>query len=199
MIEYYICKIAKKLTLRALKNSSVHPSSSVGPGSEFMNSTLGRHSYVGYYCRILNTEIGSFCSIANECVIGADSHSLNWVSTSPVFNRNKDQISYKYSYHKFETRSSVIIGHDVWIGERVIIKSGLVIGDGSVIGAGSVVTKSIPPYEIWGGVPAKFIKNRFDKVLSERLLASKWWSFDDQRLRELATSIKEPEEFLKKI
>ena len=35
------------------------------------------------------------------------------------------------------------------------------IGDGVVIGAGAVVTKNIPPYEVWGGVPAKFICKRY--------------------------------------
>jgi acetyltransferase-like isoleucine patch superfamily enzyme len=35
-----------------------------------------------------------------------------------------------------------------------------VIGDGVVVGAGAVVTKSIPDYEIWVGVPARKIGER---------------------------------------
>jgi len=42
----------------------------------------------------------------------------------------------------------------------VTILPGVVIGDGSVIAAGSVVTKSLEPYTIAGGVPAKKIKER---------------------------------------
>ena len=38
--------------------------------------------------------------------------------------------------------------------------SGVTIGRGAVVAAGAVVTKDIPPYEVWGGVPAKKIKDR---------------------------------------
>jgi len=55
----------------------------------------------------------------------------------------------------------IIIEDDVWIGARAIILKGVKIHSGSVIAAGSVVTRDIPPYEVWGGVPAKKIKNRF--------------------------------------
>ena len=54
----------------------------------------------------------------------------------------------------------IIIGEDVWVGCNVVILKGVHIGDGAVIAAGAVVTKSIPPLEIWGGVPAKKISNR---------------------------------------
>ena len=37
--------------------------------------------------------------------------------------------------------------------------SGVTIGKGSVIAAGAVVTKDIPPYTLYGGVPAKKIKD----------------------------------------
>ena len=55
------------------------------------------------------------------------------------------------------------------------ILSGIIIGDGAIIACGAVVTKNIPPYEIWGGVPAKKIKNRFDPTLQTKLLEYKWW------------------------
>jgi len=54
---------------------------------------------------------------------------------------------------------SIIIEEDVWIGAKSIILQGLVIGKGSVVAAGSVVTKNIPAYQVWGGIPAKFIKS----------------------------------------
>jgi chloramphenicol O-acetyltransferase type B len=38
---------------------------------------------------------------------------------------------------------------------------GVTLGEGSIIAAGSVITKSVPPYKIWGGVPAKYLKDRF--------------------------------------
>lgn len=52
----------------------------------------------------------------------------------------------------------VIIEPDVWIGMNVIILKGVTIGRGTTISAGAVVVKSMPPYCICGGVPAKVIK-----------------------------------------
>ncbi len=52
----------------------------------------------------------------------------------------------------------VYIGQGAFIGTSAIIMKGIKIGERSVVAAGSVVTKSIPPDEIWGGNPAKFIK-----------------------------------------
>lgn len=54
----------------------------------------------------------------------------------------------------------VKIENYVWIGTGAIILQGVTIGEGSVIAAGAVVTKDIPPYEVWGGVPAKYIRKR---------------------------------------
>ncbi len=55
---------------------------------------------------------------------------------------------------------SINIGHHAWIGTGATVLKGVNIGEGSVVAAGAVVTKDIPPYEIWGGVPAKFIRKR---------------------------------------
>jgi len=54
----------------------------------------------------------------------------------------------------------IIVKDDVWIGASCTILQGVVIGQGAVVGAGSLVNKSIPPYEVWAGVPARFIKKR---------------------------------------
>ena len=64
-------------------------------------------------------------------------------------------------------RSSVWFGavvradvDDVWIGAGSVLLDGARIGKGAVIAAGAVVDGEVPPYEIWGGVPAVFLKKR---------------------------------------
>lgn len=52
------------------------------------------------------------------------------------------------------------IGKDCWIGRGCIILPGVKIGDGAIIAANSVVNKNVPPNTVFGGVPAKYIKNR---------------------------------------
>lgn len=65
----------------------------------------------------------------------------------------------------------VTIGKDCFIGSRAYIFHGVTIGDGAVIGAHSVVTEDtqIGPYEIWAGVPARFISHRTDNVDPKKL------------------------------
>lgn len=54
----------------------------------------------------------------------------------------------------------ITINEDVWIGANAIILKGVEINKGAIIAAGSVVTKNVPSFEIWGGVPAKKISER---------------------------------------
>ena len=73
----------------------------------------------------------------------------------------------------------------MWIGAKVNILSGVNIGNGVIIAAGSVVTKSIPPYSIVGGIPAKVIKMRFSDEIIEKLEALCWWNMDLDNLKDL--------------
>ena len=67
----------------------------------------------------------------------------------------------KIGYYKdwSNVKADEIHIHDnVWIGFNCIILKGVTIGEGSVIGAGSVVTKSVPPFSVYAGNPARFIR-----------------------------------------
>lgn len=45
-----------------------------------------------------------------------------------------------------------------------IVLPGVTLHEGAILAAGGVATKDIPPWEIWGGTPARFLKRR---VISE--------------------------------
>ena len=84
--------------------------------------------------------IGDFCNIANNVVIVDHNHKYTGVIEG------------------YEL-SPIHIGNRVWIGANVTILKGVTIGEGAIISAGAVVNKDVPPYEIWGGVPARKIKS----------------------------------------
>ncbi len=57
--------------------------------------------------------------------------------------------------------AAIRIGNNVTVGANAVIMSGVTIGDGAIVAAGSVVTKgtAIGPGEVWGGVPARKIRD----------------------------------------
>lgn len=79
----------------------------------------------------------------------------------------------------------VVLEDDLWIGIHVTILSGVRIGRGSILGAGSVVNKSVPPYSVVGGVPAKVLKFRMsiDQIIEhEKLMYSSELRFTREEL-----------------
>jgi acetyltransferase-like isoleucine patch superfamily enzyme len=68
---------------------------------------------------------------------------------------------FKDIIHKEDIERDVIVEEDVWIAANVTLLAGVVVGRGSIIGAGSVCRKSIPPYAIVAGNPAKITGFRF--------------------------------------
>jgi hypothetical protein len=91
------------------------------------------------------------------------------------------------------SRGPVVIGNDVWIAYGAVIMSGVTIGDGAVVGACAVVTKSIEPYSMVGGNPAKHIKWRFDEPTRAALLRIKWWDWPDEKVKRLRHEIDSPD------
>lgn len=109
--------------------------------------------------------IGNFVSIAPgvKFILGGN-------------HRHDILLNFPCNYYYFGERGTsysngpIVVKDDVWFGMDVTILSGLTIGQGAIIAAGSVVTKSIPPYTIAGGNPAKIISYRFDEKLRQKLL-----------------------------
>lgn len=132
--------------------------------------TIGKQSRVLPYAKIIPQEgfihIGAYCTIQYGCLlygvggleIGDHTRIAAYTVISPMNHIYTDPNT--PIWKQGETALGIKIGRDVWIGSGSKILDGVTIGDGSVIGAGSVVTKSIPPFSVVVGVPARVIKQR---------------------------------------
>ncbi len=100
--------------------------------------------------------IGMYVSIGPDVLIGLTEHNLDYWTLSPIEARENH-----IKGSPTDKESKQVVVHDgCWIGAGSIILQGVSIGHKAVVAAGSVVTKNIPPLEVWGGVPARFIKKR---------------------------------------
>lgn len=140
---------------------------------------VGRGVYIMEACKILNPtgiEIGDYSGINHHTDIGGRGGLKigNYVMIGPYsqiitalhkVNDWKKPISEQGIYC-----NEVIIEDDVWIGTHVVILPKVKIGRGAVIGAGAVVTSDVAPYSIVGGVPAKLIKYRFPKEMTQKAI-----------------------------
>lgn len=115
----------------------------------------GKHIYIGYDCHI-----GADLIIKNKVLIASN-------------------VSFLGGDHRFDVPGKfimdsgrnvckqIIIEDDVWIGHGVTVMHGVVLGEGCIIASGSLITKDVPSFTIYGGVPAKKIRSRFLKAEDE--------------------------------
>lgn len=162
-----------------------------------LNSVLGNHSFIQKNSRVLNADIGKFCSISSRVSIGLGRHATSMVSSHPAFYSSSQPVAKSFCptdhYAPFKRIS---IGNDVWIGENVMIMDGVRIGNGAVIAMGSVVTANVPDYAVVAGNPARVFMSRFDDEVKKRLLASRWWDRPDEWFEKHCASFSDPESFL---
>jgi len=105
------------------------------------------------------------CYINNNCLIdicGGITIGHNAAISTDVVIETHDHLFEGISLLDGKVKFSHLeIGAESWIGHAAIITSNVhKIGKGAIIGAGAVVTKDVGDFEIVGGVPAKFIRNR---------------------------------------
>lgn len=59
-----------------------------------------------------------------------------------------------------EAWACIVIEDYVWLCTRCTVLGGVTIGRGAVVAAGAVVTKSVEPYAIVAGIPARKVAER---------------------------------------
>ena len=108
--------------------------------------------------------IGKFCQIASgtKFIMDPANHRISSATTYP-FNVFGGAWTENTPPHmaQLPRKGDTVIGNDVWIGRESIIMPGVKIEDGAIIAAYSVVAKDVSAYTIYGGNPARFIKERF--------------------------------------
>jgi len=197
-MSFLLSKLLRRMRPAALRRCRIDRRARVLGNSDLTDVSLGRYSYCGYGGRITHCDIGAFCSIADGVVIGGGEHPVNAVSTSPVFQRGANVLGRNFASHALGRGGKTRVGNDVWIGYGAIIKAGVTIEDGAVIGAGSVVTKNVPPYAIWAGVPAREVRKRFEDDMIQALLELRWWEWPEERLVAMGKWFDRPDELVKR-
>ena len=170
------------------KNVSIHFKARI-----YSNVKIGKYTYIGENTILENCEVGAFCSIARDVKIGLSDHKIDMVTTHPIIYKKN------YGFIKENIvctqKEKIKIGNDVWIGAGAQIMNGIKIGDGAIVGAGAIVTKDVEDYSIEVGVPAKFLKYRFNKEQVKRLQELKWWQWDEEKIEKEISKFYDIEKF----
>lgn len=162
-ILYYLYYIVYKKFKQGLKHKLQLMHVYKKAGSIGQNFTLGKNAIIkGVYKNIhfhdfVHTNgisfigkgkitIGKYFHSGEDVVIISSNHNFRQAEAIP--------------YDSKANIGDVVIEDFVWVGHGVIILPGVNIGEGCIIGAGAVVTKSVPPFKIVGGNPAKVIGER---------------------------------------
>lgn len=121
--------------------------------------------YKTFFRYMNNIEIGHNVSINRGCEFytSANLGTKIKIKNNVVFSPNVKLYGAGHDYKYLnlpDTSGDIVINKNVWIGGNSIILQGVDIGEGSIVSANSVVTKSIPPFSIVAGIPAKVMKKR---------------------------------------
>jgi acetyltransferase-like isoleucine patch superfamily enzyme len=142
--------------------------------TRFRSVTMGKRCIFSPGCRILTPQhiaLGEDVFIGRDVLISTSASGRSPVRIGDgVMIAQRAMIiggNHNYSEKEIHIRlqgegkqGAIVIEEDVWIGAGAIVLTGVTIGKGAVVSAGAVVTKSVDPFAIVGGVPAKKVSER---------------------------------------
>lgn len=153
-------------------------------GNEVRKEKLLRErvAYLGERSRIYSDDFGAepwLLSIGNDVIVASGvsfiEHDASYYTAFRYLGEKADV--------KGEKMGAIVVEDNCFIGAHSIILGGTLIGKNSIIAAGAVVHGVIPPGEVWGGVPAKFIMKVEDYAIYTRCNAQKLpWIIDNSWL-----------------
>ena len=106
--------------------------------------TLGDHSWIGEAAWIDNLDdvvIGAHVCISQEAYLCTGNH--DW--SDPAFGFRL---------------AAIHLDDGAWACARCVLLPGSILSEGAVAGAGSVIAGTVPPYAIYAGNPASFVRSR---------------------------------------
>ena len=190
IIVKYMIKPYMNKTIMHLKNSKIGKNTLIGDGvvigknvkigrsAILRKITIGNHSVIESFVKCVGTEKGcifigsnSYIGVSNildnsanikigDFVHVAGPSTALWTHSSAKMCMNS--IPLDKATEKYRPTAPIIIENNVYIGGNCTIYPGIRIGHHSIVAPNSAVTKDIPPYSMFGGVPAIFIKKTID-------------------------------------
>lgn len=166
------------LRLTGIRLAGIH----IGRGSWLKCSTeIGVGSGIGWNFCVRGSGkvvIGKYCAIGENVRIITSNHETTCLALN--YNLQSKLTGRRMAGEKLD----VVIGNDVWIGDGAIILPGTSIGNGAIVGAGAVVTKSVAPFTVVAGNPAKVIRKRFSPEVIDEVSNLNWWNWSSEKMKE---------------
>jgi len=148
--------------LNALSYNGITFGDNVSIGKHVVIECSGSLKFLGKGLKVgNNVGLGADCfyGCAGGIEIGDDTIIGNFVSFHSE-NHNSDDLSIPIRLQGVNHKG-IMIGRNCWLGAKVTVLDGAILEDGCIIAAGAVITPGIyPGNQIYGGVPAKFLKSR---------------------------------------
>ena len=161
-------------------------------GTRITNSKIGDHVVIKDHCVIIDSEIGSNCSVGPFAHLrmnsrleeaaavgnfvelkksrlgrGSKSMHLTYLGDATIGEKTNIGAGTVTCNYDGKNKHETVIEDDVKIGSDTMLVAPVRVGSRSVTGAGSVVTKDVPPDSLVAGVPAvvkKSLRERNDET-----------------------------------
>ncbi len=126
--------------------------------------------------------IGQFCdfSASSELLPAGEHRNENNVNVTFASIKAFQTVTAKHGITNLNpfSKGPILVGNAVVVSANAVITSGVHIGDGALIAANAFVRKDVEPFSIYGGLPAKKLKDRLPLDRQAALGQVRWWDFD---------------------